>query len=99
MFLFQGLPDKDLIGKSDPYAKIYLLDGNNSKFVDHNKKLKTRTMKNNQNPDFHEGFEFKVLEVTAIIMLVIPILTHFPKLKTLIHYTKSEVFKLYDILC
>jgi len=56
----QGLPDKDMIGKSDPYAKIYLLSSDNSKFLDHNKKQKTKTVKNNQNPEFNESFQFKL---------------------------------------
>ncbi|XP_023324162.1 uncharacterized protein LOC111698140 isoform X3 [Eurytemora carolleeae] len=56
----QGLPDKDLIGKSDPYAKIYLLDDAGTAFIDHEKKKKTKTKKNTQNPDFFESFEFKM---------------------------------------
>ena len=67
---FQGLPDKDLIGKSDPYAKVYLLDENGTKFPDHNKKLKTKTKKNTQNPDFHEGFEFQVCRDKLYVIII-----------------------------
>lgn len=63
MLLMQGLPDKDLIGKSDPYAKIYLLDDAGTAFIDHEKKKKTKTKKNTQNPDFFESFEFKVHQI------------------------------------
>jgi len=69
-----NLPDKDLIGKSDPYAKVYLLDDNNKRFLDFNKKQKTKTKKNTQNPEFHEEFQFSMnLQLIRTLRTVIEI--------------------------
>jgi Ca2+-dependent lipid-binding protein len=54
----QHLPDKDLVGKSDPYAKVYLV-GDGTQFTAEEKHLKTKTHKNNLNPEFNEIFKFK----------------------------------------
>jgi Ca2+-dependent lipid-binding protein len=58
-YFLQNLPDKDLVGKSDPYAKVYLhLEG--AKLTADDKHLKTKTHNNNQNPEFNDIFRFKV---------------------------------------
>jgi hypothetical protein len=57
--LLQNLPNKELMGKSDPYAKVYLI-GDGLHFAPEDKHLKTKTHKNNLNPEFNETFKFKV---------------------------------------
>lgn len=71
MFYIQNLPDKDLLGKSDPYAKVYLVGGG-TQFVADGKHLKTKTHKNNLNPEFNEIFKFKVVLYMRVFLLLCP---------------------------
>ena len=57
----QNLPDKDLVGKSDPYAKVYLIGDNAAQINAEDKHTKTKTHKNNLNPEFNDIFKFKVM--------------------------------------
>jgi len=47
----QALMDKDAIGKSDPFVRLYILPGKHTE-------LKTKTMNNNLNPVFNMSFSF-----------------------------------------
>ena len=43
----------DILGKSDPFVRVYLLPNNH-------KELKTKVVKKNLNPVFNESFKFVV---------------------------------------
>ena len=49
----------DILGKSDPFVRIYLMPGNH-------KELKTKVIKKNLNPLFNEVFKFVVSDGTDI---------------------------------
>ena len=47
------LPKTELIGKSDPYVRVYLMPGTHAE-------LKTKVMKKTQNPVYNDEFSFVV---------------------------------------
>jgi len=49
----KGLKDADIVGKSDPYVKVYLMPGSDSY-------LKTKTIENNLNPTFNTTFSYTI---------------------------------------
>jgi hypothetical protein len=54
------------VGKSDPYAKVYLV-GDGTQFTAEDKHIKTKTHKNNLNPEFNEIFKFKVVNTVSFL--------------------------------
>ena len=59
MYLLQGLPSKDVIGTSDPYARVYLLHANPAALFEKGHE-QTKTFNNNLNPFFNDTFTFRV---------------------------------------
>ena len=49
----KNLKKTDLIGKSDPYVRVYLMPGTHME-------LKTKIVKNNLNPVYNDEFSFVV---------------------------------------
>ena len=52
------LPKTELIGKSDPYVRVYLMPGTHME-------LKTKIVKSSQNPVYNDEFSFVVSELFA----------------------------------
>ena len=55
----QSLPQRDSVGSSDPYAKVYLLQPNGSAIFQKNHE-QTKVYKNKLNLNFDEEFQFPV---------------------------------------
>jgi Ca2+-dependent lipid-binding protein len=53
LHILQDLKNADLLGKSDPYLRIYMLPGRHME-------LKTKTKSNTLNPIYNETFSFTV---------------------------------------
>jgi len=60
----KNLKDADIVGKSDPYVKVYLLPGGDSY-------LKTKTIENNLNPTFDTTFSYTVSREQVINKTVV----------------------------
>ena len=54
----KDLKKTDLIGKSDPYVRVYLMPGTHME-------LKTKIVKSSQNPVYNDEFSFVVSELFA----------------------------------
>ena len=52
----KNLKKTDLIGKSDPYVRVYLMPGTHME-------LKTKIVKNNLNPVYNDEFSFVVSSI------------------------------------
>ena len=70
----KDLKKMDLMGKSDPFVKVFLMPGNH-------KELKTKVIKKNLNPLFNEVFKFVVSETLIHTLYQLKLVSRFLLLK------------------
>ena len=58
----QKLPKKDLLGKSDPFVRVFLMPGTHAE-------LKTKVVKGELDPTYNDEFSFVVCSMIQVIIV------------------------------